>query len=151
MPKQFSQFQANGVPNLGDFLVGYTNTNANGERRWSIDTIRKAIIGQTTAAPIQVQVAATVNRQDGTRRTPGLWYNVRSVTTDSAARKTINFTNPLPSNNYCVIANPVFGSDDACHYETRPVLKAADRVTIYHVNSTVNLGKEPAFDFIIVQ
>jgi len=151
MPLTFSNFQQDGTPADNDFIVGYTSATPGGERAWSIPTIRKAITGQTTIAPIQVQVAASIQRATGARYTPGLWYNVRSVTNDSSERVTINFTNPLGSANYCVLANPVGGTDEALHREVRPEAKFFDRVTLYTDRGNKSVKVEPAFDVIVVQ
>ena len=143
------QFEGSTTVGDNDFVVGYRTNAAGGERRWTISTLRNAMIGQTKVSPYQIQVAATVDRATGARYTPGLWYNVRSVTNDSTRRKTINFTTPLPNLQYVVIANPVGGRTDAqLHYEVRPVNKALDKVTVYHVNESY-LDREPAFDLVI--
>jgi len=147
--RKINAFQVSGTANDGDFVVGFRNTSAGGERRWTISALRQSMLGQTTLSPFQIQVAATVDRKDGSRYSPGLWYNVRSVTNDSTTRKTINFTTPLPNTNYSVQANPVgAGTNRPLHYECRPVNKATDRVTVYHVNNA-NLNIEPAFDLVI--
>lgn len=150
--KKFNDFSADTQIATTDIIVGYGSTSAGtDEARWTFESLSKAVIGQAPLSPIQVQVAATVNRANGARYNNGAWFNVRSVTDDSAARKTINFTTPLPSNNYVCLANPLGGTSDAqLHYEAKPIVKSADKVTIYHVTEHW-LDREPAFDFVILQ
>jgi len=150
--KKFNDFSTDTQIATTDILVGYGSTQSGtDEARWTFENLSKAIIGQAPLSPIQVQVAASVNRANGARYNNGAWYNVRSVTDDSTSRKTINFTTPLPSNNYICLANPIGGSSDTqLNYEAKPVEKYSDRVTIFHVTEHW-LDREPAFDFLILQ
>jgi len=151
--KKFNEFTAEPTALDTDVLVGYGATSAGNpqEARWTFASLKQAVLGQTTPSPIQVQVAASVNRADGSRYQGGAWYNVRSVTDDSNARKTINFQTPLPSADYIVISNPLGGKTDSqLNYEAKPVVKARDKVTIYHVTEHW-LDREPAFDVLVLQ
>lgn len=51
--KTFNEFTDGGVPNLADYAVGYTNPNADGERRWTISNLKTAICTDITGiAPV---------------------------------------------------------------------------------------------------
>lgn len=159
MPANFNNFTTGTSIGNNDHVVGFSAASAGGERKWTLATLRAAItagLPTTAPSPVQVRVAASVNRATGAQY-GGLWFNVRSVTDQSAPRdgknKTINFNTPLPNANYLVFVNSLGGNakpTTALNYETRAWGKAADRVNVFHTNESY-LDREPAFDVVIFQ
>lgn len=160
MPATFNNFTTGSSAQTTDYLVGFTSAAAGGERKWTLATLKSAILaGVSTggsASPVQVRVAATIDRSGrnvSSAYLPGMWYNVRSITDVGTYSKTVNFQTPLPNANYLVFCNAV-GTNvkptTALNYETRAWGKAYDRINVFHQNESY-LDREASFDIIVLQ
>ena len=94
MPVKLSQFQQKSTIDASDFLVGYTNTAAGGERRWNLQNLIN-VAGAETPAGTPVQTVQTVQpyvvyRQGDTNNNwldvTGMSRTIRAKTADPTIR-----------------------------------------------------------------
>ena len=123
MPVKLSNFNGTQNPNLTDFVVGYTNTNAGGERRWTIQQLANliastpAVMKSRAAATAWVNFKGTGMAVNGTAQIYDS-YNISSVTrlanyyqaNTGGYTFQLNFTTPMNNKNYAIVGTAAIGS-----------------------------------------
>ena len=107
--KNFNTFQTDSSIKLTDNFVGFANTNFNGERKWTFDSIIKNINSKSQSA-VKAWVQYDINDSQWIIRSS---FNVASVTKGihptypswNREVSIINFITPMESNDYAVVAS----------------------------------------------